>query len=328
MANQYKAWTSEEDEVIVSNYGKKTYSDIHRLLSSRSYEAIKIRANRLKVAHRDNEWTESEVNTLIKEYSRNPRITELLPNRKWENIKKKACKLGLRIKYGTYKFDHNFFKVWNEKSAYIAGFIAADGYLNFGANRVEICVNRKDRDLLVAISNAISYEGPIYDKQNVDAVRLQICSQELLSDLFSILGVRNNKSLEIQSADVPDSLVHHFIRGYIDGDGCIKTGRCVLSILGTQKFLEWINSKFNSHIGIEVKSPKRKGHENVFYVEYSGDRARAICKWIYPDDKTIFLERKYNKYVHTWPEHNVKCHAPKQGEDIVGTIRNDGALNA
>ena len=59
-------------------------------------------------------------------------------------------------------------------------------------------------------------------------------------------GCVPNKSLTLTfpSKDiVPSNLLRHFIRGYVDGDGCIcvtKPEKIELNVLGTKEFLQGV----------------------------------------------------------------------------------------
>src|SRR6056297_1657523 len=128
MANQYTCgWSVNEDKIIRMYYGSKTYADISKLLKNRSKQAVKNRCKVLGLQSSKKRWTSKELNILKNNYTNNPHICELLPRWNWESIKKQANNIGLKVKYGTYKFNHNFFNKLTEKSAYILGFIAADG---------------------------------------------------------------------------------------------------------------------------------------------------------------------------------------------------------
>ena len=77
-------------------------------------------------------------------------------------------------------------------------------------------------------------------------------------------GCVPNKSLILK---FPDSvifsnkdLIRHFIRGYIDGDGClcITQNKCILSILGTQEFL----SDLSKYLPLTKEYPIYKQRKN------------------------------------------------------------------
>ena len=68
------------------------------------------------------------------------------------------------------------------------------------------------------------------------------CSKEMATDLAKA-GCYNKKSLTLKfptEEQVPSKLIRHFLRGYVDGDGCLccteKTKQ--FSITGTEDFFK------------------------------------------------------------------------------------------
>ena len=95
------------------------------------------------------------------------------------------------------------------------------------------------------------------------------------------------------------NFVISFIRGYVDGDGCLtiykptncNSLRTILKMKGQLKFLEKVNSAFKN------KGYIRKCREdNVYDLEFSDKVSRSIARLLY-SKATIYLDRKYNKYL-------------------------------
>eukprot|EP01084_Bolivina_argentea_P016220 30367_1 len=73
-----------------------------------------------------------------------------------------------------------------------------------------------------------------------------ICDNSLAMDLIR-LGCIPRKSLTLNwPKNIPDEYVHHFVRGYFDGDGCIhfhKNRKSLdVSFLGASKFIMYLQS--------------------------------------------------------------------------------------
>jgi len=328
MSNQFTAgWTPEEDRIVRMFYGTRSFKSIAKTLPGRSRQAVKNRVKVLGIGNRAKRWSEEELDILRRNYENNPRITELIPRFKWEEIRRQANSMGLYVKYGHYDFNHGFFSKMTEKAAYVAGFIAADGYLNIKANRIEIAIQTADRIHLQRIADAMEYTGPLYEKTGVGAVSLHITSQKLLADIIAILGVTNNKTLALKQCEIHDGFINHFIRGYFDGDGSIKPDVKCIRILGTFDFLSWIAKYVADNLKVTDKVPKRKGLENVYELGYYGADMLTICAWMY-NGSTLHLDRKYQRYVRLLSEHKVaKCHiSSNEDKDIVDSTGNSGAL--
>lgn len=95
--------------------------------------------------------------------------------------------------------------------------------------------------------------------------------------------------------------MRHFIRGYVDGDGCLCTYKnknsikTELSLVGTKKFLNVVNKLFKN-VG-NIKNKSCKNWENRAYeLKFSSVPSRKIARFLYENSK-IYLERKYNKYL-------------------------------
>ena len=225
-----------------------------------------------------------------------------------------------------YSFDDTFFKrIDTEEKAYVLGFFFADGYNS--ETQLEFSQIEQDEDILVKINSALKSDIPLYSYKNSSGnikKVLRISSREMCKDI-SLLGGIKNKSLILQFPTcVPDSLIHHFIRGYFDGDGCIWNGKRKKSIVKDNKsktgYRERIihNVKFTftgcidlinslQDLLVEKKVVKNKTKLNLSKakdkensrwctMEYSGrGQIKNLFDFLYKD-ATIYGQRKYNKF--------------------------------
>jgi hypothetical protein len=135
-------------------------------------------------------------------------------------------------------FDEDFFSRDNEESFYVAGFMAADGWKtrSSGGYVNGIGLALKDEDHLLKIKNAIKYDGDLrYDTRyntilpngSIDEIseqcKLTFSSQKTFKDLERFNVVERKTYIYLMPEWlVEHHLVHHFMRGYIDGDGCFN----------------------------------------------------------------------------------------------------------
>ena len=148
---------------------------------------------------------------------------------------------NIEIKRKHSKINENYFEDPNtEKAAYWAGFIAADGYIynkNKGNSQSSLTIelSSKDKDHLIKLGNDINKNVTNYDKHN--SCKLRITSNKICKDLEKY-NIYKNKSLTLK---FPENInienIHHFIRGYFDGDGSFTK---IYDIIGTEKFLKKI----------------------------------------------------------------------------------------
>ena len=116
------------------------------------------------------------------------------------------------------KINTEFFDTWTEESAYILGFIYADGCLSLSLKGYwSVTLSSNDKEILEQIRTAMDSEHTI--SLNNSCWRLVISNKKISEKLLE-LGVTPNKSLTITFPHcVPAEYLPHFIRGYFDGNG-------------------------------------------------------------------------------------------------------------
>lgn len=232
-----------------------------------------------------------------------------------------------------YNIDDNFFNEINSESkAYILGLLYADGcvYNNIGSVWAKLDLMYDDRDLLYKISKEMKNECPIrrhtykrneyFSNQDKnyefthDMCRYSMRSNQIVSDLIK-LGCPPAKTFKIifpSSQIVSCDYMRHFLRGYLDGDGSLTGSprksnskyrdtylHFFLTFTGTLNFVsgvkEYLNNNVVKFIG-DIRSRWDNGYDN-FTLSIDGNNIlEKILDWLY-DDSTIFLQRKYEKYL-------------------------------
>jgi len=207
-----------------------------------------------------------------------------------------------------YDADDNFFDfVDSEEKAYILGFLYADGYNNTDLNYIEITLHNKDIELLYKIRNILKCDRPLQKIKDTNKeythIRLNITSERLSQKLFE-LGCGKNKTFKIEFPIwLDESLYNHFIRGVFDGDGSvsflIRDDSPEFNITGTEELLADVQNILIKECNLnKTKLTKKKNSKtNIVAMRYSGTvNLIKIRRWLYKD-ATIYLERKYNKFM-------------------------------
>lgn len=212
-----------------------------------------------------------------------------------------------------YLVNDLFFNNATEKSFYWAGFIAADGCLISSnseiPNALTIELSKKDKNLLQSFVQDIEFTGPIITRttnrsdiskkyNNTDLIKISIYSNQIIIDLEKF-NITSHKSLTLEFPKyVADHLLcPHFMRGYIDGDGCFyldkKTHRITIIVLGTFNFLSDFSQVLQKYCNLSsFRSPRKIGniYELRFYKQHD---VKSIVNFLYKDCLT-FLPRKYD----------------------------------
>lgn len=191
-----------------------------------------------------------------------------------------------------------YFDKLTHSSAYILGFIAADGNLNDSKyiHSLQISVNVKDIWILNFIKNQMKSGHKLFYYKDKPICSLSIGSIKLFDSLVRN-GITPRKSLILKYPNIPRKFDLDFIRGYCDGDGCINIrmlkGRYKqlrVNILGTNNFLDSIKKILpGGHISKRLDS-------KIFSLDYYCKNAVNFCKRIYYRDDLPCLERKHAIY--------------------------------
>ena len=215
-----------------------------------------------------------------------------------------------------------FDKIDNQDSAYFLGLLYADGcnYENCGVVKIDLI--QQDLETLENFKKFLNYNGTIkYYKSETKIINGQtyICQpscrlsfrSKIISENLSKLGCTSNKTYNLMFPKediIPNHLIKHFIRGYLDGDGGISywidnknTGHKKFNInfCGTSDIIinisKILGEKFNCCPSIVDRYEERDN--NNLQVSVCGNNViRKILDWIY-EDSNIKMKRKYNKYL-------------------------------
>lgn len=207
-----------------------------------------------------------------------------------------------------YSLNEHFFDIIDtEDKAYFLGLLYADGNLAKSQNSVRISLQEKDKQILEDFRISLSYTKPlvlIKRDHEKDAIRSNQYLLEISSSTFrkgcEKQGLTPAKSLTLKFPEkIPDNLIHHFIRGYFDGDGCIhindKGGSTSVVIAGSDVFCIEL-MKFLKQKGIQCTFTKASAGKNCFYTRILGafniERFYDYCY----NDYRISLQRKQIKF--------------------------------
>lgn len=213
------------------------------------------------------------------------------------------------------QMNEDFFKVIDtEQKAYWLGFIYADGCVseNIKNGRVKsmtlgIILKDSDEGHLQKFLDDMGYVNGKVTHKNValhgtsfKAARVAINNTQMCRDLIKLGATpRKSHTLTFPSKDaVPDHLLRHFIRGYVDGDGYVghvtNSSRLRFGMVGTRWFLEGLMERvplFKATIKIDKRS---KIHTTNNSIDLTHTKAENIIRYLYTD-ANVYLDRKYNK---------------------------------
>jgi intein-encoded DNA endonuclease-like protein len=212
--------------------------------------------------------------------------------------------------YRRRTWNENFFNsITTEKQAYWLGFLYADGCVHDKPNGQKlISLVVKDKEVIEKFIKALN--GDFEVKCYSENYGIYLTSKIMFNDLCK-LGCVPRKSLNLKFPIIDENLVHHFIRGYFDGDGTVficnpknynKTNTVYKSIgigmCGTYELL----SILAKHAPINIPKKDKRKQGNIWYSSISGtNKALTFYNYLYKD-ATIWLDRKKNKFENYFKE--------------------------
>jgi hypothetical protein len=181
---------------------------------------------------------------------------------------------------------------------YLVGLIASDGCLSSDGRHIDI--TSKDNLFLQRIKDATGITNRICEKYNAQkqkSFHLQVGNKNLY-DFLLLVGLTPHKSLTLGALKVPDCFYIDFLRGVIDGDGCIRhwrhpsNGREQWSLRiysGSEYFVQWL-TKVNVRL-LKIKGRIHKNVSNLWVLKYGKMAAKEIAVRCYYKG-CLGLERK------------------------------------
>lgn len=228
-------------------------------------------------------------------------------------LKRNGCDLrSNKINSRRYYFNENFFEnINNEYKAYWLGFMYADGYVHTNSNRFGLSIAIKDINHLEKFKKCLeaNYEIKVYNQNsgysnNSIYCKLLFTSEKAKNDLIKN-GCFTQKTDIIKAPNISKKLYKDFIRGYLDGDGCITKSLNKYSkydwkikICGTVELLNFIKEYIEENEVAHINTfYKRQEHQTVSSIDFGGNnQVEKFLNLIYKDAK-IYLDRKYNLYI-------------------------------
>jgi len=251
------------------------------------------------------EWKEHEIKFMVENYHKigPTKINAILSNFTIDMVKNKAKKLKLSYnKKYIYPSLDTFEKVDNPYVSYIMGLLWSDGYLV--GNNIGIEILKEDLDDIKPIFEKLGnfyYNERLRKGRTKTSACIQYCSKDIVN-IFRSFNYENKStaSPDFNLMKIKQEDIKYFLRGIMDGDGCInfsnKSPQIYFASTYEQdwKYLEDISI----NLGIKYSIRRIINGNNKHSILYIGGKKNSIkfLNWLY-SDFTFGLKRKYNKYI-------------------------------
>jgi hypothetical protein len=272
--------------------------------------------------------SKEEILNLIEDYKSGIKMRFLV--QKYQKAKS-SIKRWLTIFNVTRQTDHrrhtindNYFDIIDtENKAYLLGLFYADGCNHSSEARFSISLQEKDKYIIEWIKKELNSSHPIFkktkltpvSKESRDYYGISFASKRMCARLTE-LGCFPQKSLKLKfptEDQVPNYLIHHFIRGYFDGDGSVcyryqdgKHFKASCSFVGTMEFITKLKEILLNKADVKLLIAHRVGfyeekyknrNSNSFNTAISGSfQCEKMFNYLYKDAH-IFFSRKFDNFM-------------------------------
>jgi len=212
-----------------------------------------------------------------------------------------------KVKTRKYIVDESFFeKIDTQEKAYVMGWFYSDGSNYLPRYTAKIDVAADSLDVLVKIREVIGSTARIVAMKNSANSYAGLRAQPLyrlalynktVSLQIAALGISGNMTYtRVWPEWLTEELEPHFIRGLIDGDGCISVSKkngFAISYWGTEMMCDGLSGVLSK---IDVEHSHRtdkKGHHYIRITKQA--ECLKFADYIYKDS-TIHLARKFDNY--------------------------------
>ncbi len=306
------SWTQEEIDYLVNNFETTLFSELSKKFN-RTEGAIRAKCFDLNLVKKS-PWTDEEIEFVRRNYidMTTKDIAKTLL-RTPSAVQLRAERMGLK-KY-PYHCEYNYFdKIDTEEKAYWLGFMTADGWISknneTGSCAIGIELQYGDIQHLRKFNKSIKGNYQITERwrkcslskhdKNHHMCTIRIFSSIMYNSLVN-LGFTNNKSFDCCIPVMNVNLLKHYVRGYFDGNGCLcytKNNFAVCISTASENLINDLTNIFEKN-GFHPVVRKNITEFNTtiydFRLNYKQEKLDFL-NWIY-GDATIFLDRKYNKYL-------------------------------
>lgn len=210
-----------------------------------------------------------------------------------------------------------FFDTWTPESAYVLGYIWADGCIKTEYDKpagLSFICTATDEALLRDVAKLIGYTGNFrYGKpfctfneltgkttNTKRTFKFEVGSILIARKLMDNHGLAPRKSTADLPfpTNIPDEMMSHFARGNLDGDGsiCVREKRAAIYFCGSNKFIIGLSSKISELTGSKKPTIGLNKEKSLTRASWSSKNdVINIGNWLYKN-QTICLARKESKF--------------------------------
>lgn len=184
----------------------------------------------------------------------------------------------------------------DKRFAWFLGYLATDGHLG-EYQSISFCIHQKDTEGLDKIKDILHTQNEVklaHYKNQCPTARLQISDRkDIPKEYWDIKLLPPKEKIK--------GFERHYIRGLVDGDGCInyrpeRNSFRVSLINESFEILDWVAWWYHKELGTPPKTPIMH-KDNIFDLRYEGKIGKLIAWYLYNGNiQDCCLQRKLDYY--------------------------------
>jgi hypothetical protein len=189
-------------------------------------------------------------------------------------------------------WNRDFFKVQEPDTAFVAGWLMADGYVE-PRGTVGIYLQQRDTPALERLALYLDAADQVRVQPDYNRSVLRLYSREAVKDL-AVWGVTHRKTTNFVAPRVSPDMLPHFMRGVFEGDGSVNYQYNRVTLYGSLTETAWREAVlqvagFNPRYRRDSRTP------NAASVTIQGrESVRRLFDWMQAEPENVALDRKWD----------------------------------
>ena len=234
-----------------------------------------------------------------------------------------------------YNYDIHFLDYPTDFNHYFLGLWIADGHLDI--NRMKVRLKLIDKDVIENIAKIVNYKNKItiFPPKNISQnYQYSLCfAKPIFEKLYGFGYTFSRKTgKEFIPGFIDETRFDHFLRGFIDGDGCLSIGKgkykyfTISMVSSNLSFLEAIFAKIKKLIHVDGGYIRKERKKNcyLYTLGFGHYDSILIGNYIYKNDiisikrkKEIYLKGKKLNVLRVIPKDGRQCSVEDCNEQAV-----------
>jgi hypothetical protein len=196
-----------------------------------------------------------------------------------------------------YPINTDYFDDIGPDQAYILGLLWADGNHKIKDNKIVLVLQESDKHILESIRENLGSTKPLYEIKPKEAHHHTLWqfsfSDPKISHRLELLGFVLKKERPFPLW-LDKELHPHFIRGIIDGDGCVSVDTKRIEIAGNPVVMEKIRNIFIAELGLGKNVLQNKSKDgSCVSLTYKGQgNLQKLYDWLYQKEGLHLFRKK------------------------------------